>query len=65
MRYIKTHLFSVAGLFVIGPGKEGILMEHRESEWGDGADLEEVLEAVHKMKACPGPATASTGQTSG
>ena len=57
--YIKTPFLSVTGLFVIGPGKEGILLEHRESEWGDGADLKEVLRAVHKMKACPATRQAS------
>lgn len=45
-------MLSVAGLFVLGPGKQGILLEHRESEWGDRAKLEDIKKAVHKIQAC-------------
>ncbi|KAI0224206.1 Peroxiredoxin-like 2A [Lamellibrachia satsuma] len=42
----------LGGLFVLGPGKQGILLEHRESEWGDRAKLEDIKKAVHKIQAC-------------
>ena len=38
------------GVFVIGPGDQGILLEHRETEFGDQADLSEIMKAVKKMK---------------
>jgi len=44
----------LGGLFVIGPGDQGILYEYRESEFGDHAPLEEVMAAVKKIK----PSTA-------
>lgn len=40
----------LGGLFVIGPGEQGILMEHRETEFGDHADLTQIMEVVKKMK---------------
>ena len=38
------------GLYVVGPGDQGILLEHRESEFGDHASHKDILEAVKKMK---------------
>ncbi|KAL7869676.1 hypothetical protein AOLI_G00136640 [Acnodon oligacanthus] len=42
--------FILGGLYVIGPGCQGILMEHQETEFGDTADLRSVLEAVRKVE---------------
>ena len=39
-----------AGLFTIGPGNQGILMEQRESEFGDHANLSEIIKAVALVK---------------
>jgi len=39
----------LGGLFVIGPGDQGILYEHRESEWGDHANHTTILEAVKSI----------------
>lgn len=40
----------LGGVFVIGKGDQGILLEHRESEWGDHVDLAQVLDAVKKIR---------------
>ena len=39
------------GLFVIGPGEDGIFFEHRQSEWGDHANRTELMQAVERMAA--------------
>lgn len=39
----------LGGLFVIGAGEQGILFEHRESEFGDHANLTAVMEAAQKI----------------
>lgn len=39
----------LGGVYVIGPGDQGVILEHRESEFGDHANLSEILEAVEKM----------------
>ncbi|XP_069835324.1 peroxiredoxin-like 2A [Dendropsophus ebraccatus] len=41
--------FILGGVFVIGSGKQGILLEHREKEYGDKANLTAVLEAAKKI----------------
>ncbi|KAG8551769.1 hypothetical protein GDO81_004255 [Engystomops pustulosus] len=41
--------FILGGLFVIGSGNQGILLEHREKEFGDKANLTAVLEAAKKI----------------
>lgn len=41
----------LGGVFVVGPGDEGILFEHRESEFGDHANTTEILEAVKRSKS--------------
>ncbi|GLD65065.1 redox-regulatory protein FAM213A-like isoform X1 [Lates japonicus] len=41
--------FILGGVFVIGPGDQGILLEHREKEFGDKVDTADVLEAVKKI----------------
>ena len=39
---------------MIGPGDEGILLEHREMEWGDHATSVDIMKAVESIKASPG-----------
>ncbi|KAJ0067139.1 hypothetical protein NL108_012841 [Boleophthalmus pectinirostris] len=41
--------FILGGVFVIGPGNQGILLEHREKEFGDKVDIADVLEAVQRI----------------
>lgn len=41
--------FILGGVFVIGAGDQGILLEHREKEFGDKVDNADVLEAVRKI----------------
>uniref|UniRef100_A0A3Q0SZR4 Peroxiredoxin-like 2A n=1 Tax=Amphilophus citrinellus TaxID=61819 RepID=A0A3Q0SZR4_AMPCI len=41
--------FILGGVFVIGPADQGILLEHREKEFGDKVDVADVLEAVRKI----------------
>uniref|UniRef100_A0A2K6G7D4 Peroxiredoxin-like 2A n=1 Tax=Propithecus coquereli TaxID=379532 RepID=A0A2K6G7D4_PROCO len=42
--------FILGGVFVVGPGKQGILLEHREKEFGDKVNPLSVLEAARKIK---------------
>lgn len=39
----------LGGVFVVGPGEQGVMFEHRESEWGDHANLTDIMQAVQKM----------------
>lgn len=41
--------FVLGGVFVIGQRQQGILLEHREIEFGDKVNIEDVLQAVRKM----------------
>ncbi|CAL8256234.1 unnamed protein product [Lota lota] len=41
--------FILGGVFVIGPGDQGILLEHREKEFGDKVNIADVLEAVKRI----------------
>lgn len=41
--------FILGGVFVIGPGDQGILLEHQEKEFGDHVNIGDVLEAVKKI----------------
>ncbi|KAK7139922.1 hypothetical protein R3I94_012523 [Phoxinus phoxinus] len=41
--------FILGGVFVIGSGEQGVLLEHREKEFGDKVSLESVLEAAKKI----------------
>uniref|UniRef100_A0A3Q3N990 Peroxiredoxin-like 2A n=1 Tax=Mastacembelus armatus TaxID=205130 RepID=A0A3Q3N990_9TELE len=41
--------FILGGVFVIGPGDQGILLEHREKEFGNKVDIADVLKAVKKI----------------
>ena len=40
----------LGGVFVIGPADQGILFQHEEKEFGDHADLKDILEAVKNIK---------------
>lgn len=40
----------LGGVFVIGSGQQGILFEHREKEFGDFANTQEVVEAMMKIE---------------
>ncbi|EPY84597.1 redox-regulatory protein [Camelus ferus] len=42
--------FILGGVFVVGPGKQGILLEHREKEFGDKVNPDSVLEAARRIK---------------
>ncbi|XP_006735028.2 peroxiredoxin-like 2A [Leptonychotes weddellii] len=42
--------FILGGVFVVGSGKQGILLEHREKEFGDKVNPVSVLEAVRKIQ---------------
>ncbi|XP_034632267.1 peroxiredoxin-like 2A isoform X1 [Trachemys scripta elegans] len=42
--------FILGGVYVIGAGKQGVLLEHREREFGDKVSLQSVLEAAEKIK---------------
>uniref|UniRef100_A0A8C6EFH3 Peroxiredoxin-like 2A n=1 Tax=Microcebus murinus TaxID=30608 RepID=A0A8C6EFH3_MICMU len=42
--------FILGGVFVVGPGKQGILLEHREKEFGDKVNPLSVWEAARKIK---------------
>lgn len=41
--------FVLGGVFVIGAGEQGILLEHREMEFGDKVNILEVLRAARRM----------------
>lgn len=41
----------LGGVFVIGAGEEGILLEHRESEFGDHVNSTAVLDAISRSAA--------------
>uniref|UniRef100_A0A3Q3EQA9 Peroxiredoxin-like 2A n=1 Tax=Labrus bergylta TaxID=56723 RepID=A0A3Q3EQA9_9LABR len=43
--------FILGGVFVIGAGEQGILLEHREKEFGNKVDNADVSEAVKKIVA--------------
>ncbi|KAJ8250374.1 hypothetical protein COCON_G00222960 [Conger conger] len=42
--------FILGGVFVIGAGKQGILLEHREKEFGNIVNNEAVIDAVKKIQ---------------
>lgn len=47
---MPTCFMLITGVFVIGPTDEGILFQHEEKEFGDHADLKDILEAVKNIK---------------
>ena len=40
----------LGGVFVVGPWDQGILLDHKEKEFGDKVELQKVKDAVSKMK---------------
>ncbi|XP_048465040.1 peroxiredoxin-like 2A, partial [Rhincodon typus] len=42
--------FILGGVFVLGAGDQGVLLEHREKEFGDAVDIRSVLEAARKIR---------------
>jgi len=40
----------LGGLFVMGANDQGVILEYREKEFGDHADLKDVMSAVDKIK---------------
>lgn len=46
---MKGEGFILGGVYVIGSGKQGILLEHQEKEFGDKVDIASVLEAAKKV----------------
>uniref|UniRef100_A0A3B3S885 Peroxiredoxin-like 2A n=1 Tax=Paramormyrops kingsleyae TaxID=1676925 RepID=A0A3B3S885_9TELE len=46
---VKGEGFILGGMFVIGAGEQGILLEHREKEFGDKVNISSVLEAARKI----------------
>ncbi|KAG7222298.1 hypothetical protein INR49_016394 [Caranx melampygus] len=41
--------FVLGGVFVIGRGQQGILLEHREIEFGDKVNIEDVIQAIRRI----------------
>ena len=41
----------LGGVFVVGPGEQGILLDHKEKEFGDKVDLKDVRAAILRMKS--------------
>ena len=50
IRKFYHFLFFFTGVFLIGPGDQGILYEHREMEFGDNFNESELLDALAKIK---------------
>lgn len=42
--------FILGGVFVFGPGEQGVLLEHQEKEFGDRVDIQSLLDAVGQIK---------------
>ncbi|KAM7381328.1 hypothetical protein PAMA_012266 [Pampus argenteus] len=42
--------FVLGGVFVIGRGQQGILLEHREVEFGDKVNIVNVIQAARRMQ---------------
>jgi len=40
----------LGGVFVIGPGEQGVLYEHREAEFGDHANTTAILDAIKNIQ---------------
>uniref|UniRef100_A0A3Q1HMS7 Peroxiredoxin-like 2A n=2 Tax=Anabas testudineus TaxID=64144 RepID=A0A3Q1HMS7_ANATE len=45
--------FVLGGVFVIGRGDQGILLEHREIEFGDKVNIRDVLQAARRISKEP------------
>ncbi|CAL8380961.1 unnamed protein product [Gadus morhua 'NCC'] len=42
--------FILGGVYVLGPGEQGVILEHREIEFGDKVNVLEVLNAVGRIQ---------------
>ena len=40
----------LGGVFVVGPEKQGIILDFKEKEFGDKVPLQDVKDAVNKMQ---------------
>lgn len=47
---LKGEGFVLGGVYVIGPGQQGVLLEHREMEFGDKVNPSDVLQAVRLIQ---------------
>lgn len=50
VQYLKI-LYLFEGVYVIGPGEQGILFQYHEKEFGDHADLKDIMAAVENIKS--------------
>ena len=41
----------LGGVFVVGPGEQGILLDHKEKEFGDKVDLQDIRDAILRIKS--------------
>jgi len=40
----------LGGVYLFGPGSQGLVYHHEESEWGDHAKIEDISEAIKKIR---------------
>uniref|UniRef100_A0A3Q1CXV1 Peroxiredoxin-like 2 activated in M-CSF stimulated monocytes n=1 Tax=Amphiprion ocellaris TaxID=80972 RepID=A0A3Q1CXV1_AMPOC len=48
LRVVLRERFVLGGIFFIGQGEQGILLEHREIEFGDKVNTQEVIRVVRR-----------------
>uniref|UniRef100_A0A3Q1FJP2 Peroxiredoxin-like 2A n=1 Tax=Acanthochromis polyacanthus TaxID=80966 RepID=A0A3Q1FJP2_9TELE len=48
-RNVPGEGFVLGGVFIIAQGEQGILLEHREMEFGDKVNIEAVIRAVRRI----------------
>uniref|UniRef100_A0A671QFQ9 Peroxiredoxin-like 2A n=1 Tax=Sinocyclocheilus anshuiensis TaxID=1608454 RepID=A0A671QFQ9_9TELE len=46
---VRGEGFVLGALYVIGPGQQGVLLEHREMEFGDKVKKSDVIQAVEQI----------------
>uniref|UniRef100_A0A3Q3JC15 Peroxiredoxin-like 2A n=1 Tax=Monopterus albus TaxID=43700 RepID=A0A3Q3JC15_MONAL len=49
MGNVQGEGYVLGGVFVIGRGQQGILLEHREIEFGDQVNIEDVIRAARRI----------------
>uniref|UniRef100_A0A0E9XJ19 Peroxiredoxin-like 2A n=1 Tax=Anguilla anguilla TaxID=7936 RepID=A0A0E9XJ19_ANGAN len=49
MGNVRGEGFVLGAVYVFGAGEQGIVMEHREMEFGDKVNILEVLRAVRRL----------------
>ncbi|KAK2876008.1 hypothetical protein Q8A67_020104 [Cirrhinus molitorella] len=47
---VRGEGFVLGAVYVVGPGQQGILLEHREMEFGDKVNMSDVIQAVEQIK---------------